>query len=197
VRHLINPANSSTSCSQDGGLAVTYDMSKTWQFIPNLPVGLFYHVGYDMETPYNICGGMQDNYNWCGPSASRHNRGIFNYDWFNIQGGDGFVAIPDLRDSRIIYTESQGGNMIRRDKVTGESKSIRPSPQNVTNYTAGDNYRFFWDSPMVYSTEAGALLVAANKLFKSTDRGDSWMVISPDLTHGSIAQHRHDGRKGQ
>src|SRR5678815_527860 len=72
--------------------------------------------------------------------------------------------------------------MIRRDVITGESKSIRPSPQNVTNYTAGDNYRFFWDSPMVHSTETGALLVAANRLFKSTDRGDSWMVISPDLT---------------
>lgn len=179
----INPANSDhILIGNDGGLAVSYDMSKTWTFIPNLPVGLFYHVGYDMETPYNICGGMQDNYNWCGPSASRHSRGIFNYDWFNIQGGDGFVSIPDVRDSRIVYTESQGGNMIRRDKVTGESKSIRPSPQNVTNHKDGDTYRFFWDSPMIHSTDTGALLVAANRLFKSTDRGDSWMAVSPDLT---------------
>ena len=179
----INPANSEhILIGNDGGLAVSYDMSKTWQFVPNLPVGLFYHVGYDMEIPFNVCGGMQDNYNWCGPSASRHNRGIFNYDWFNIQGGDGFVAIPDVKDSRIVYTESQGGNMIRRDKITGESKSIRPTPLNVTNYTAGDQYRFFWDSPMIHSTETGALLVAANRLFKSTDRGDSWMAISPDLT---------------
>jgi photosystem II stability/assembly factor-like uncharacterized protein len=180
----INPANSDhVLTGNDGGIAVSYDMSKTWQFLPNLPVGLFYHVGFDMEVPYNVCGGMQDNYNWCGPSASRHNRGIFNYDWFNIQGGDGFVAIPDLRDSRIVYTESQGGNMIRRDKVTGESKSIRPTAQNVTNHTAGENYRFFWDSPMVFSPhDPGTLLVAANRLFKSTDRGDSWMAISPDLT---------------
>ena len=179
----IDPNNSGhILIGNDGGVAVSYDMSKTWTFIPNLPVGLFYHVGYDMEYPYNVCGGMQDNYNWCGPSASRHNRGIFNYDWFNIQGGDGFVSIPDVRDSRIVYTESQGGNMIRRDKITGESKSIRPSPLNVTNYTAGDQYRFFWDSPMIHSTETGALLVAANRLFKSTDRGDSWTVISPDLT---------------
>ena len=179
----INPNNSDhILIGNDGGVAVTYDMSKTWTFIPNLPVGLFYHVGYDMEYPYNVCGGMQDNYNWCGPSASRHSRGIFNYDWFNIQGGDGFVSIPDVRDSRIVYTESQGGNMIRRDKITGESKQIRPTAQNVTNHTAGDQYRFFWDSPMVHSTETGALLVAANRLFKSTDRGDSWMVVSPDLT---------------
>jgi photosystem II stability/assembly factor-like uncharacterized protein len=181
----INPNNSDhILIGNDGGLAVSYDQSKTWQFIPNLPVGLFYHVGYDMEMPYNVCGGMQDNYNWCGPSASRHNRGIFNYDWFNIQGGDGFVSIPDVKDSRIVYTESQGGNMIRRDKVTGESKSIRPSPQNVTNHKQGDTFRFFWDSPMIHSTETGALLVAANRLFKSTDRGDSWTAVSPDLTQG-------------
>ena len=122
----------------DGGLATSYDMARTWQFIENVPVGLFYHVGFDMETPYNVCGGMQDNYDWCGPSASRMSRGIFNYDWFQILGGDGFVAIPDLRDSRIIYTESQDGNMVRRNKVTGESKSIRPTPQNVVNATAGE-----------------------------------------------------------
>jgi photosystem II stability/assembly factor-like uncharacterized protein len=180
----INPANSEhILIGNDGGLAVSYDMSRTWTFIPNLPVGLFYHVGYDMEIPYNICGGMQDNYNWCGPSASRHNRGIFNYDWFQIQGGDGFVAIPDQRDSRIIYTESQGGNMVRRDKVTGEVKSIRPSALNVTNHQEGDSYRFFWDSPMIFSPhDPGTLLVAGNRLFKSTDRGDSWQVLGPDLT---------------
>jgi photosystem II stability/assembly factor-like uncharacterized protein len=167
----------------DGGLAVSYDMSKTWTFLPNLPVGLFYHVSYDMETPFNVCGGMQDNYNWCGPSRSRMNRGIMNYDWFQIQGGDGFVAMPDLRDSRIIYTESQNGNMIRRNKVTGESKNIRPTALNVVNATPGENYRFFWDSPMILSPhDPGVLIVAANRVFRSTDRGDSWTVISPDLT---------------
>ena len=167
----------------DGGLAVSYDMSRTWTFIPNLPVGLFYHVSYDMEFPYNVCGGMQDNYDWCGPSASRMNRGIFNYDWFQVLGGDGFVAIPDLRDSRIVYTESQDGNMIRRNKVTGESKSIRPTPQNVTNATAGEAYRFHWDTPLLLSpNNPGVLLAAANRVFRSTDRGDSWEAISPDLT---------------
>src|SRR5688500_3348786 len=181
----VNPANSDhVLIGNDGGLAVSYDMSKTWQFLPNLPVGLFYHVGYDMETPYNVCGGMQDNYNWCGPSASRHNRGIFNYDWFQIQGGDGFHAIPDLRDSRIIYTESQDGNMIRRNKVTGESKNIVPTPTNVTPAPApGESFRFHWDAPMMLSpNDPGTLLVAANRVFKSTDRGDSWTVIRPGLT---------------
>jgi photosystem II stability/assembly factor-like uncharacterized protein len=180
----INPANPDhILIGNDGGLAVSWDMSKTWTFLPNLPVGLFYHVSYDMETPFNICGGMQDNYNWCGPSASRMNRGIMNYDWFQIQGGDGFVAMPDLRDSRIIYTESQGGNMIRRNKVTGESKSIRPTPTNVTNATEGETYRWNWDTPMILSPhDPGVLLVAAQRVFRSTDRGDSWTAISPELT---------------
>ncbi|HYV98699.1 MAG TPA: hypothetical protein VE967_14685, partial [Gemmatimonadaceae bacterium] len=171
----------------DGGVYETRDMSKTWVFKENLPVGLFYHVAYDLEYPYNICGGMQDNYDWCGPSASRHNRGIFNYDWFNVQGGDGFEAIPDLKDSRIIYTESQDGNLIRRNKITGESKSIRPTAQNVVNAVAGEpGYRFEWDTPVMLSpNDPGILLVGANKLFKSTDRGDSWTAISPDLTTGA------------
>jgi len=167
----------------DGGLATSYDMTRTWQFIENVPVGLFYHVGFDMETPYNVCGGMQDNYSWCGPSASRMNRGIFNYDWFQILGGDGFVAIPDLRDSRIVYTESQDGNMVRRNKVTGESKPIRPTPQNVVNATAGEAYRFHWDTPLMLSpNDPGVLLAAANRVFRSSDRGDSWTAVSPDLT---------------
>ena len=130
----VNPKNPDhVLIGGDGGLGVSYDLSRSWQWLPNLPVGLFYHVSYDLEWPYNVCGGMQDNYDWCGPSASRQNRGIFNYDWFQILGGDGFVAIPDLRDSRIVYTESQDGNIVRRNKVTGESRQIRPTAQNVTN----------------------------------------------------------------
>ena len=180
----INPSNPNhVLIGNDGGLAVSYDMSRTWTFIPNLPVGLFYHVGYDMEIPYNICGGMQDNYNWCGPSASRLSRGIVNYDWFQILGGDGFVAIPDLRDSKIVYTESQDGNIIRRNVKTGESRSIRPTAFNVVNAKKGEQFRFHWDTPLMHSpNDAGTLLVAANRVFRSRDCGDSWEAISPDLT---------------
>jgi photosystem II stability/assembly factor-like uncharacterized protein len=181
----VNPANPlHLVIGNDGGMAVSYDQAKRWQFVPNLPVGLFYHVSFDNSIPYNICGGMQDNYNWCGPSRSRFSRGIQNYDWFQILGGDGFHAIPDLRDPQIVYTESQNGNMIRRNIVTGESKSIRPSPLNVTPAPAqGETYRYQWDAPMMLSPhDPGVLYVAANKVFRSTDRGDSWAVISPDLT---------------
>ncbi len=168
----------------DGGIGVSYDQAKTWIFEANLPVGLFYHVGYDMEIPYNVCGGMQDNYDWCGPSATRQSVGILNSDWFQIATGDGFVSVPDLNNSKIIYTETQDGNMQRRDKVTGESKSIRPNALNVTPAPAkGEAYRWEWDTPIIISpNDNGTLLVAANKVFKSTDRGDSWTVISPDLT---------------
>lgn len=181
----VNPRNPQhVIIGNDGGMAASYDQAKSWQFIPNLPVGLFYHVSFDMETPFNICGGMQDNYNWCGPSRSRFARGIQNHDWFQILGGDGFHAIPDPRDARFVYTESQNGNMIRRNVVTGESKSIRPTPLNVSpKPDSGEVYRWQWDAPMLVSShDPGVLLVAANKVFRSTDRGDSWTVISPDLT---------------
>ena len=183
----VNPRNPDhVLIGGDGGIGVSYDLSRTWQWLPNLPVGLFYHVSYDLEWPYNVCGGMQDNYDWCGPSASRQSRGIFNHDWFQILGGDGFVAIPDLRDSRIVYTESQDGNIVRRNKVTGESRQIRPTAQNVTNATPREAYRFHWDTPLMLSpNDPGVLLAAANKVFRSRDRGDSWEAISPDLTQNA------------
>ena len=112
---------------------ISYDMTRTWIFYPNIVAGLFYHVGFDYEYPYNVCGGMQDNYDWCGPSAVRTRGGIQRPAGQSIQGGDGFVAIIDARDSHIVYTETQDGNTQRHNKVTGESKSIRPSAQNVVN----------------------------------------------------------------
>src|SRR4051812_9083424 len=180
----IDPSNSDhLIIGGDGGLATSYDMARTWVPHQNVPVGLFYHVGYDMETPFNICGGMQDNYDWCGPSQSRQSRGIYNHEWFQIQGGDGFVAIPDRRDSRIIYSETQDGNITRKNKVTGESKSIRPSAANTPMLPRGETLRFHWDTPMIISpNNPGVLLVGANRVMRSTDRGDSWTPISPDLT---------------
>jgi len=184
----IDPNNSDhVIIGDDGGLYTSYDGVKTWNFYGNVPVGLFYHVNYDMSTPYNVCGGMQDNYDWCGPSQVRQQQGIYNHDWATVQGGDGFVSIPDRRDARIIYSESQDGNMTRKNKVTGESKSIRPTAQNVTPAPKqGESFRFHWDTPMIVSSiDPGLLIVAANKVFVSRDRGDSWTVVSPDLTTGA------------
>jgi photosystem II stability/assembly factor-like uncharacterized protein len=181
----IDPNNSDHMLiGDDGGLYASYDGAKTWNFFANVPVGLFYHVGYDMSTPFNLCGGMQDNYDWCGPSQVRQAQGIYNHDWFQVQGGDGFVAIPDRRDARIIYSESQDGNMTRKNKITGESKSIRPTAANVYPVPKqGEAFRFHWDTPLIISpNDPGTLIVAANKVFVSHDRGDSWTAISPDLT---------------
>jgi photosystem II stability/assembly factor-like uncharacterized protein len=180
----IDPLNSNhIMIGGDGGIGISYDHSQTYKFVANLPVGLFYHVGYDMEQPYNVCGGMQDNYDWCGPSTSRNSGGIYNHEWFQVQGGDGFVAIPDLLDSRIVYSESQDGNITRKNKITGESKSIRPSAANASGLKPGEQLRFHWDTPLMISpNNPRVLLAAANRIFRSTDRGDSWTAISPDLT---------------
>jgi photosystem II stability/assembly factor-like uncharacterized protein len=180
----IDPSNSNhVMIGGDGGIGISYDMSQTYRFVANLPVGLFYHIGYDMETPYNVCGGMQDNYDWCGPSTSRNGAGIYNHEWFQVQGGDGFVAIPDRLDSRIVYSESQDGNITRRNKVTGEGKNIRPNATNASGLAAGESLRWHWDTPLMISpSDPRVLLAAANRVFKSTDRGDSWTAISPDLT---------------
>jgi photosystem II stability/assembly factor-like uncharacterized protein len=178
----INPANSKhVLIGNDGGVAVSYDMSKTWNFIHNLPVGLFYHVGYDMATPYNVCGGMQDNYTWCGPSAVRGSAGISSHHWATVQGGDGFVALQDPSDYRIAFSESQDGNMVRIDRRTFETMSIRPLPAE-----GEPAYRWHWDTPLTFSPhDPKVLYAAAQKVFRSPDRGHSWIPISGDLTSGA------------
>jgi photosystem II stability/assembly factor-like uncharacterized protein len=178
----IDPANSDhLIIGNDGGLAISWDRAKTWTFLPNLPVGLFYHVSYDMAVPYNVCGGMQDNYTWCGPSAVRGSAGIANHHWATLQGGDGFVVLQDPGDYRVAYSESQDGNLVRVDRVTFETISIRPQPA-----PGEPPYRWHWDTPVVLSPhDAKVLYAAANKVFRSPDRGLSWTPISPDLTSGA------------
>ncbi|MEO6213259.1 MAG: hypothetical protein ABIP65_06495, partial [Vicinamibacterales bacterium] len=175
----INPMNSDhLIIGNDGGLAYSYDKARKWVFVPNLPVGLFYHVSVDMAMPYNVCGGMQDNYSWCGPSAVRGAAGIGNHHWTTVQGGDGFVVLQDPTDYRIAFSESQDGNMVRIDRVTGETMSIRPQPA-----TGEPALRWHWDTPLIQSShDPKVIYAAANKVFRSTDRGLSWTAISGDLT---------------
>ena len=117
----------------DGGVGVTWDRSRTYVWLPNLPVAQFYHVSYDMQTPYTVCGGLQDNDTWCGPSQVRSRDGIGQDEWFVVQGGDGFVALIDPTDHRIIYAESQEGFVSRVDRTTTERKSINAeAPLAVT-----------------------------------------------------------------
>ena len=178
----INPADSNhLIVGSDGGIHWSHDRGRTWEFVNNLAIGQFYEIGVDMRQPYYICGGLQDNNAWCGPSMSFNPRGIDNDDWFTIGGGDGFYAQMDPTDSNTVYTESQDGNVLRRDLRTGESKSIRPVPAE-----GEPQYRFQWNSPIVISkSDNKVIYYGGNFLFRSTDRGDSWTKISPDLTTGA------------
>ena len=110
----------------DGGMAITRDMGKTWRFIQNLPLGQFYHIAVDNETPYNVYGGLQDNGTWTGPAYSWTRGGIRNDYFHSVGGGDGFDVVTDPIDSRYGYSMSQQGNVSRYDKVTGRSQSVKP-----------------------------------------------------------------------
>jgi photosystem II stability/assembly factor-like uncharacterized protein len=175
----INPNNSNHIIDgNDGGVGISYDRGKTWEGIYNMDLGQYYHVGYDMAKPYNVCGGLQDNYTWCGPSAVRSRNGIVNDDWTQIQGGDGFEAVMDSTDPRIVYAESQDGNIVRVDRLTNERKAIRPLPGR-----GEPPLRWNWNTPIHISPHnPKTVYVGANKVFKSTDGGQSFTAISPELT---------------
>lgn len=162
----------------DGGVGISYDRSATYVWLNNMPLGQFYHVAYDMKQPYTVCGGLQDNNTWCGPSAVRSRDGIANDDWFIIGGGDGFVAQADPRDARILYAESQNGRMNRVDRVTNERQPIRPEPGE-----GEPKLRWNWDTPLLLSPhDPATVFVAANRVFRSRDRGFAWEAVSSDLT---------------
>jgi photosystem II stability/assembly factor-like uncharacterized protein len=162
----------------DGGVGISYDGGAHWDWLDNMDLGQFYHVGYDMERPYGVYGGLQDNDAFGGPSATRRRHGIANDEWYNIASGDGFEAFADPRNARIVFAESQGGNVSRVDRATTERKAIKP--QNAPGDPA---LRWNWDTPMMLSPhDPGTLLMGSNKLMKSTDGGHSWAAISPDLT---------------
>ena len=110
----------------DGGFDVTYDRGDTWEYVNNVPVAQFYAISADMRKPYYVCGGLQDNGSWCGPSATRSTNGILNSDWYRVGGGDGFYTQNDQSDWTVMYSESQDGNTNRVDLRSGRSNSIRP-----------------------------------------------------------------------
>ena len=176
----IDPANSDHMyIGNDGGIWTTEDSGRAWRHINNIALGQFYEVAFDYQKPYHVCGGLQDNYSWCGPSSSTQQGGIGNEDWITVQGGDGFYNRIDPTDPNIIYAESQDGNLSRRDLRTSESKSIRPLEDN----DQAPRYRFQWNSPMMISPhDPKTIYYGGNHLFKSTDRGDNWERLGEDLT---------------
>ena len=163
----------------DGGVYESFDRGSTWTWSENLPLAQFYKVALDNAAPfYNVYGGTQDNNTIGGPVRTRTVNGIVNADWFITTGGDGFQTVVDPEDPNIVYSEAQHGALVRHDRRTGETIDIQPQPE------AGEpGLRWNWDSPLIVSPHASKrLYFAANRIFRSDDRGDTWRPVSPDLT---------------
>ncbi|MEZ4455769.1 MAG: hypothetical protein R2882_04330, partial [Gemmatimonadales bacterium] len=194
----IDPANSDRFyVGNDKGAYATYDGGARFQMFDNMDIGQFYAVTLDNRDPYWAYGGLQDNGNWGGPSNSRDLNGVLNDHWFKFHAGDGFHTTVDPNDWRTVYTEAQGGRIRRLDAVFRQlGRDITPNPTTVLNLaeavpgvTAGrgplprSSFRFNWSTPLILSPhDSKTLYYGGNYLFRSTDRGDTWTIISPDLS---------------
>jgi len=174
----INPADSRhIILGHDGGMAISYDFGKTWDAFDHLPLAQYYAVGVDMDEPYNIYGGLQDNGSVKIPSNGPSGA-ITRDDWTSVGGGDGMYNVVDPEDSRWLYNAYQNGAIQRLDQKLGTSRSIRPRP------AAGQPaYRFNWTAPIQLSPHNSRIVyLGAQYVLRSLDRGDTWQEISPDLT---------------
>ena len=187
----VDPKNTDNLITgDDGGLWFSYDAGNKWVKNENLPVSQFYHVSVDMERPYNVYGGLQDNSSWVGPSAFPG--GITNHQWENMYGGDGFWMFPDPTDPDYLYAESQGGYIGRVNRRTHEARSIQPLPHYQEK-----KLRFNWNTPIfVSTTQKGTIYLGAQVLFRSKDFGQSWERISPDLTTNDPMKQRQEQSGG-
>ncbi len=175
----------------DGGVAISHDAGKTWRFVENLALGQFYHIGVDNEVPYNVYGGLQDNGSWKGPSAVWRVGGVRNAYWEELFFGDGFDVQVDATDSRYVYAMSQGGNVGRVDTRTMDAKFIKPI------HAGGAKLRFNWNAALAVDPFSPATIYYGSQhVHKSTDRGENWTVISPDLTTNDPEKQKADQSGG-
>lgn len=177
---------------EDGGYALTLDGGKNWSFSRNLAIGQVYHVGLSNENPYTICGGWQDNNGYCGPSNSLDSEGIKDEHWTNVIGGDGMWAVPDPIDPALIWTDLQDGRISIFNKKTQSSRFVQPYLTTSENSfdTRKAQYRFNWDSPIAFAPWDGHVAwYGGNIVFQTSDRGEHWTAISPDLTR-NIKDHQ-------
>ncbi|HEY8134390.1 MAG TPA: sialidase, partial [Thermoanaerobaculia bacterium] len=174
----------------DGGIWYSYDAGNRWWKGDNLPISQFYHVSVDMDMPYHVYGGLQDNSSWVGDS--QYPGGITNDRWENMYGGDGFWMFVDTSDPTYIYAESQGGEIGRINRKTHESRNLKPLPQ----YKEGKQ-RFNWNSPIhMSSTQKGVVYIGSQFLYRSSDHGEAWARISPDLTTNDPEKQKQEQSGG-
>ncbi|HEY5341326.1 MAG TPA: hypothetical protein VIK27_09890, partial [Candidatus Aquilonibacter sp.] len=181
---------------EDGGYALSLDGGKHWSFSQNIPIGEIYHIGYSIgENPYTVCAALQDNAAFCAPSNSLDGNGILNSDWYNVVGGDGEWSIPDPSDPRYIWSDLEDGVLLVYDRKTQTSRMVRPYdafPSGVLGpFDSRDAaYRFNWDSPLAFAPWDGHVAwFGADAVFQTTDRGQTWKAISPDLTR-NVKDHQ-------
>ena len=171
----------------DGGLNISRDGGKTWRFIENLPLAQFYHINYDMDFPYNVYGGMQDNGSWVGPAYVFKRGGIRNSDFQELYFGDGFDVVPRPDNNRYVYAMSQGGNVAYIDRETGHNRFIKPF------HPDGEKLRFHWNAGIAQNPFHNCgIYFGSQYVHKSMDCGETWEIISPDLTtNDSTKQKQH------
>jgi photosystem II stability/assembly factor-like uncharacterized protein len=196
----IDPTNPNrVLLGDDGGFQISYDAGRTFDIINNIPFTQFYNVAYDLQTPYHLCGGLQDNGTWCGPSQTPGAPGTTRSEWQNMGGGDGFFAVPDLKDPHLVYNNLQGGVISLTDRRTGASWGINPYPGGIGSsgqWMAPQKYRFNWNAPIVLAPQdPKTVYYGGNVLFRTKNYGQSWEVISPDLTTNDKAKQQSSGGK--
>jgi photosystem II stability/assembly factor-like uncharacterized protein len=170
----------------DGGVWYSYDAGNKWWKGDNLPISQFYHVSLDMDRPYHVYGGLQDNSSWVG--ESQYPGGVTNSRWENMYNGDGFWMFVDPADPDYIYAEYQGGEIGRVNRRTHETRNIKQLP----GYKEG-KLRYNWNTPIYLSpTRKGTVYIGAQFLFRSRDFGQTWERVSPDLTTNDPAKQQQE-----
>ncbi|MFT5432907.1 MAG: photosystem II stability/assembly factor-like uncharacterized protein, partial [Myxococcota bacterium] len=185
--YWIDPADGDRIISgSDGGWQISMDAGENFHIQRNFSLAQFYHIFVDDRDPYYVCGGLQDNGNWCGPSQINEPRGIPAGEWYTVSGGDGFYTVPVPGQPNLVYSNAQGGYFRITDINSGQTRSIEPFPLMVGSQGQGmfqARYRFNWDAPIVISPhDPSTVYWGGNVLFRSRDFGFSWDIISPDLT---------------
>jgi len=172
----LHPDGQLLMVGNDGGVVISRDRGKQWRFVTNIPVAQFYHVSYDMDLPYNVYGGLQDNGSWRGPSQVLTDRAIWAYHWVRVGGGDGFDTEPDPENSDYGYAMSQAGYLFYFNHKTGYSKNIRPTETDV-------KHRYNWNAGFAIDPfDPATIYYGSQFLHRSPDKGNTWEIISPDLT---------------